>query len=169
MRFYDSLETCLSSGQIQRYHTLPTIGQESVAEHSYGVALIVLYLTEGTPGKLLQWALTHDVAEAAIGDVPAPVKWKHPILNTALEAIEEEFNQENNIEIKLTGDQKVLAKYADLLQMCWYALQQVRLGNHNMKKVFYNASKYILDELPRNERGIEMLMLLKEELKDVSE
>lgn len=168
MQTLKTLNMCLSSGQIKRYHTLPTVGQESVAEHSFGVALIILYLTEGTPGNLIRWALTHDVAEAAIGDIPAPVKWKHPILRTALEAIEEDFNGEYDLGVHLTEEQKGIAKYADLLQMCWYSVEQVRLGNKNLAPVFLRASKYIREQLPRNERGLGLLSELTAEFRDVS-
>ena len=34
----------LSGGEVKRYHTLPTIGEQTVANHSWGVALILNWL-----------------------------------------------------------------------------------------------------------------------------
>jgi putative hydrolase of HD superfamily len=50
---------------------------ESVADHSFGVALISLVLAEmeGRPldiGKLLTIALLHDLPESIVGDLPSP-------------------------------------------------------------------------------------------------
>ena len=53
---------------------------ESVAAHSYGVALIALALADSRPEwvwdrpKLLTLALLHDLPEAITSDLPAPIK-----------------------------------------------------------------------------------------------
>ncbi len=55
-------------GWIQRLHVA---GAESVADHSYGVALLSLYEGERRGldvGKLLKLALIHDLEEAVTGD-----------------------------------------------------------------------------------------------------
>jgi putative hydrolases of HD superfamily len=51
---------------------------ESVAEHTFGVALLALAVADATPGvdrgKLLALALVHDMAEALLGDLPASAR-----------------------------------------------------------------------------------------------
>jgi putative hydrolase of HD superfamily len=70
---------------------------ESLADHSYGVALVAMLLvdalrSEGAEidGELtLRMALVHDAAEAKTGDVPMPQKT--PAMNAALHALEGEL------------------------------------------------------------------------------
>jgi putative hydrolases of HD superfamily len=51
---------------------------ESVAEHSYGVAVLALVVGDAAPGvdrgRLLAMALLHDMAEALLGDLPAAAR-----------------------------------------------------------------------------------------------
>lgn len=55
---------------------------ESIADHSFGVALCVLLLVDETRAqgelvdgeKALRMAILHDVPEAGLSDIPAPVK-----------------------------------------------------------------------------------------------
>jgi putative hydrolase of HD superfamily len=55
---------------------------ESVADHSFGVALITMMLVDGTRAtglevdgeRALRMAILHDAPEARLGDVPMPVK-----------------------------------------------------------------------------------------------
>ncbi|MEN9937707.1 MAG: hypothetical protein RLZZ387_4286 [Chloroflexota bacterium] len=53
-------------------------GAESVAEHTFGVALLALLLLDTAPGvdraRLLSMALAHDLAEALLGDWPAAAR-----------------------------------------------------------------------------------------------
>jgi putative hydrolase of HD superfamily len=51
---------------------------ESIAEHSYSVAMLALLAGDAVPGldreRLLRMALLHDYAEALMGDLPASAK-----------------------------------------------------------------------------------------------
>lgn len=70
--------------QTKRYPVCHTNRDQSVAEHSYGVAMIALELAdhwaEGAAAidyeKLLVYALHHDVDEVFTGDIPSPFKRK---------------------------------------------------------------------------------------------
>ena len=64
----------LEGGEVKRYHTMPTIGEQTVANHSWGVAVILSWLKPDISPKALLKALTHDVAEKQTGDMPAPTK-----------------------------------------------------------------------------------------------
>ena len=44
MRDLETLSKVMNSGDIKRYHTLPTIGEQTNATHSWGVAVIATYL-----------------------------------------------------------------------------------------------------------------------------
>lgn len=68
---------------------------ESIADHSYGVALTVMLLVDALRDegatvdgeKALRMALVHDAPEAKTGDVPMPQKT--PAMDAALEVLEE--------------------------------------------------------------------------------
>ena len=73
---------------------------ESIAEHSYGVAMVAMLLVDrlrqqgvALDGeRVLRMALVHDAPEAALGDVPMPRK--NPQLKQALTALEDDIAQE---------------------------------------------------------------------------
>ena len=65
----------LESGRVVRYHAVPTVGSQTVGLHAWGVAVLCIYVTNGTPSvELLTQALVHDAAELFTGDVPFTVK-----------------------------------------------------------------------------------------------
>lgn len=65
---------------VKRWHILNTPRQQTVAEHSYMVCMLVLDLCEriGIPEKetheAVLWALVHDLPEVVMGDTVSPVK-----------------------------------------------------------------------------------------------
>jgi putative hydrolase of HD superfamily len=73
---------------------------ESIAEHSFGVALVAMALTDALRARghtldgerVLRMALLHDAAEARTGDVPMPVKTAE--LRRAMKAAERAIAEE---------------------------------------------------------------------------
>src|SRR5690349_19381109 len=63
-------------GQVRRWH-VERMPEQSVAEHSHGVAVILCFICEPS-ALLLKAALFHDLAEKQVGDMPAPIKWDFP-------------------------------------------------------------------------------------------
>ena len=81
---YDHLRNSLNAGRVRRFHTAVEIPPQSVAEHSFGVALIVEYLHSKSvkpsgsdfSGRLMRHALKHDLSEYFTADIPSPVRKK---------------------------------------------------------------------------------------------
>ena len=77
---YEQLRLC----HVRRWHIVQTHREQTVAEHSYAVAVLdgslaaamrwrgLLHHTEQL--RLLQWALSHDMMEVKTGDTPTPFK-----------------------------------------------------------------------------------------------
>lgn len=133
-----------SAGSIKRFHTVPTIGTQSVAEHSYHVATLCINLSDGKPSvNLLKAALYHDLAELVTGDIPAPVKWANPNLKKELENIEGVFEKEHHIDVSLTPNELLILRHADAFECAFYAVDQIMLGNKNMIQVYKNITTHI--------------------------
>jgi putative hydrolase of HD superfamily len=75
--FFERLKTMSS---IRRFGTLPMIEVESVASHSYNVAIMSLMIADYEPElkadreSLLRKALFHDFEETILSDIPHPIK-----------------------------------------------------------------------------------------------
>lgn len=61
-------------GETQRFHTMPMLRPDTVGQHSYGVACVLMHVFPKAPARLLRAALKHDMAEAHYGDMPSPAK-----------------------------------------------------------------------------------------------
>lgn len=87
---------------------------ESVADHSWGVALLALALAEERPhldrARLLELAITHDLAEAITGDL-VPGEYAHKGEKVAMErrALEEMVD---TLPLELRG--RLLARFEEL-------------------------------------------------------
>ena len=99
----NDLFNMIRGGAIKRYHTLEIIGEQSVASHSWGVAMILQYLDPNVSKEAILRALTHDVAELFTGDVPAPVKWDNPDLVEVLKRIEDKYESDKGPKVSSTA------------------------------------------------------------------
>lgn len=135
-----------------RYQNCNRLVNESVAEHSYYVAIFVLKLREYYDFNLeqaLKMALIHDVPESKISDVPHNIKMANPKLMQALEEAENNVTKEMLSDEAATllsnfnnGDtaEGLACQLADVLSVVLYANDEIKCGN----KVFnYIAIKAI--------------------------
>lgn len=76
----EMLRDLLALSHVPRWTTHPVARPQSVAEHSYRVAVIAMHLASRCNLKVpamydvVWWALIHDGPEAKTGDVPSPFK-----------------------------------------------------------------------------------------------
>jgi len=149
---YNDLSELYTLKYIIRYNNLPRITKESVAEHSFFVSLIVLRLYKYYKfnlEKALSIAITHDIAEVYISDVPRNIKNKFKVLEKYLNEIEskvlkekfpeyqslvEEFNEEKTVE-------SLIVSVADLLSVVQYASTEVKLGSKYYMPEVIKSSK----------------------------
>jgi 5'-deoxynucleotidase YfbR-like HD superfamily hydrolase len=125
-----------SGGAVQRAHTIRHIGQYSVAEHSWGVAMLLWHLFPKAAGRLVFSALTHDVPETLTGDVPSTAKQHDELSDNLDDAICKEFG------LPVPGhlgelDRRIL-KCCDRLECYLWALEQLAMGNAFAREVIYN-------------------------------
>lgn len=79
----------LEAGRVLRYHSAPTVQPQTDGLHSFGVAVLALYVTNGeASGALLRECIMHDTPELFTGDAPFPVKRDHQPIKDAYDELE---------------------------------------------------------------------------------
>ena len=131
-----------AAGRVKRWHAFPIIGEQTVADHSWGVALIVAEIAEGHLNmNLMKAALLHDAAELYTGDTPYGAKKRWPQLGEMLRECKYEMERKLGIDFFLTGEQSEILKWADMFELLMFADAQRNLGNRNvvgMQRLAYN-------------------------------
>ena len=155
MNIKQCINELYSLKHIIRYNNLPRIQDESVAEHSFFVSLIVARLHtqyKFNLEKALLTAIVHDISEIWISDIPRNITIEFPKLKNLISDIEDnvviekfpeyftlitEFNNASTVE-------GIIVKYADVLSILQYAKNEVLLGsNYYMPTVIKEAEKEI--------------------------
>jgi len=137
-----------NGGQVVRCHMVPTIKEQNVAAHSFGVAWWVYLLTkENKPTvNLLMAALQHDLPEGVTGDIPAPTK---RTLRCGLDLADWEVNLNTSaglpaFETLLTECETRILKLADSLELLQLCLRERSMGNRTRQLgvMFENVKNY---------------------------
>lgn len=147
-----------AAGHTRRCHIKQTIGHQTVAEHSYNVAMLCWRLHDREPSaELLKAALFHDLAETVTGDIPAPVKWHSPAIKAELEKVEAIFDKIFHLEVSLSPTEELILKWADSLELMWYCVDQIRLGNQNVEDIWRNIDRFLTTLQPVKNANNELM------------
>lgn len=128
------------AGRVLRYHTWPHIRPQSVGEHSWQVARIVLAIYPEASVAILKHCINHDVGELRTGDLPYPIKLDNPVLGDEMHRIEEEAIHEILGEWGISSPdiserERWIFKTAEFLEMWEWGLEEGLLGNRFADKV----------------------------------
>lgn len=149
MRSLDQIEFMLAGGFTKRFHTVMTLREHTVAAHSYGVACLCYLLSNCDPSvNLLMAALTHDMAEQFVGDIPSPSKRGSTALKEHLDKLEGGFLFTNGLVFELDPKEKVILKTADIFDGMWNCIQERKLGNKGIEVAYHNFNSYATSILP---------------------
>jgi len=154
----ETLDFIRNGGETRRYHTIPVLRSQNVAEHSFHVAMLCSWLVgHSVPGigaALLMAALTHDLAEHKMGDLPAPVKRSLPDYEQSegearpFRQVWDDLEQEHleaaelNWDHVLTPFERRILKLADAAEGCLYCIRERAMGNRLITEVFGNFLSY---------------------------
>lgn len=127
---------------VPRWGVLRRVRSQSVAEHSYYVALYAGHVADlvgwnGDRGALLRSALVHDLPEASTGDMPGPAKraMMDPERSVSVERhyMQTRFPDDFGAWLGTKGDPEIrlLVKVADLLDEIMFLQTECQLGNQN--------------------------------------
>jgi 5'-deoxynucleotidase YfbR-like HD superfamily hydrolase len=125
---------------VPRWQLAPRIRTQSVAEHSYFVALyteeicVLLAMSQSQTAECVRYALYHDIAEATTGDIPGPVK-KAIVDPDKFAAYEKLAEQKAGLcDADDWGTEvKAIVKIADLIDEVFYLKSEEMLGNRTLK------------------------------------
>lgn len=134
------IKTARRAARVKRYHTEPIIGEQTVGQHCHGVAVLCYILCDRHPPQnLMLAAVFHDFEEHLLGDLPSPAK---ALFGDGFRNIYQHRQQEvydashlSHVFKYLTDDDKAVLKWADALELVLFCIEQIRLGNTNMRKV----------------------------------
>lgn len=120
---------------VPRWVIFPTHRNQSVAEHSYGVATIAMWLMDNfhQNGSMSQFrlsvltrALEHDADEAITGDSPSPTKHKDKEYYMSL------------------SQEDVVVKMADCLEAWLFLSEELRMGNNYTQTIHIDLKQRML-------------------------
>jgi 5'-deoxynucleotidase len=156
---------------LKRWSRMPNIREETVAQHSYLVAVLahaigVIHNAEVAssemdrvdPNKLAVYGLYDDVAEIITGDPPTPVKYANEQIRNAYEALTQQASStmlatlplayqaayKPILECELSDLEKQLLKGADDLAALIHCVEERQLGN---KREFRAAHRQKLNRV----------------------
>ena len=119
----------LRAGGVKRWHAGEELDSQTVSEHSWGVAVLVLRFYPDSRADVIAAALLHDSAEDVTGDIPAHAKWRSPELRAAARKLEDEVQRERGTLIQLTAQETMALKACDLLEWLIFRAKQRRRGH----------------------------------------
>lgn len=134
---------------VRRYHQHTTLETDTVGKHSAGVAMFLLVLAPDCRKELLVHAITHDLGEFAVGDMPAPTKRKMSKgFKTEFDALEYEVMSSIGFPgDDVTEEEHALLKLCDYLDGFSFAVEERERGNRSMQIVGDNYASYIPEYL----------------------
>ena len=125
-----STETVLWAGSIVRYHNRPTAQRQTVAEHTWRMMVIYTELYGVPRAEIYQHIIYHDVPEIVTGDIPFMAKRYFPQLKQVLHHIElDHVPKKLDFDLPpLTPEERYQIKTVDLLEMLFFAVDDVNMG-----------------------------------------
>lgn len=141
--------------QVKRFHTIPTVSENTVGQHSHGVAMFCMLMAgQEASANLLKAALVHDLAEQYTGDVPSPAKRVLGV-RKAFGEVEDALLATVDYDIELTSVEQVVLKLADCADGMMFCAKERMLGNRSkmIRFAYSNYGTYVHAAMQQLEPG----------------
>jgi 5'-deoxynucleotidase YfbR-like HD superfamily hydrolase len=136
------LEFVFRGAAVKRWHVESTLQIQTDGAHSFGVAWFCYLLAGGKPSvNLLMAALSHDLAEQVVGDVPGRTK-RQLLIGNKLEALENEHLSQHGMLFFLTEKEHEILHWADTMEAFMFTISEARLGNRNAVAWYNNICRW---------------------------
>lgn len=157
------LKALMKGSAVTRFHQWRTVQRNTVGHHSHGVAMLVCLIhrlaqewarenyglrTAPVPFKQLRLdvmvyaALTHDMAEYIVGDVPAPTK-RALSIRDVLQAHEDKVLAKLGMKVELSEDEQAIVSSADAFDGVMFCVSEYTLGNRTLSSIPRTYMTYI--------------------------
>lgn len=124
-------------GAVERCHVIPHHGSYNIAQHSWGVAVLIHQLFRDHPkrNEAIEIALFHDVPERWTGDMPSTVKHSCKTLREDMERVERIIATKLDIpcEHSASPDAYQMFKICDMLDLFLWAIEESANGNKRVE------------------------------------
>lgn len=142
-------------GNVRRCHTVPWIGHYDVAQHTFGMLMLLdlLYQKPDPLGgasynyvELQQYILWHDVHERWTGDVPAGLRFFKPDIRKTFKLAEKEVQEKFEFPmLELDPEEKDWIRALDQLEFLLSCYDQKALGNQNVDQYIRDVEEWFVD------------------------
>lgn len=129
-RFEQQVRTLFDGTMVKRFHTMPMVQENTVGQHSHGVAMLCWLIAGAPSATLLMAALSHDLAEQYVGDVPSPSK-KALGVGKALGDIEDSLLATVGMSFEVSEEEAIILKLADCFDGMLTCARERMLGNRS--------------------------------------
>tara|TARA_R110000803_G_scaffold210228_1_gene281509 strand:+ start:3122 stop:3481 length:360 start_codon:yes stop_codon:yes gene_type:complete len=116
----------------------------------------------------MEAALCHDLGEALTGDVPWPAKTQSPSLRKELDFMESKHLDIINALVPLDNQQHEKLKLADMLEVLFYAIEEIEMGNQHFKEIFGRAYDYFESLNVKEKPVVLMLQYLDNKYEEIT-
>lgn len=157
LNFAEQVLHTRGGGAVQRAHGIRHHGSYSVAEHSWGVAMLIWHLFPQHFKRIAIFALVHDVAECLVGDVPSTAKD-----NCTQHDLEDAINGEFGLPRmeQMGAYEHWMLKLCDRLDLYIWAKEQRAQGNlfsdeliNNLEDILGQPDAFVYKGTPLDEHS----------------
>lgn len=133
MNTYERVSFLREAANVRRSHTLRQLQPYTLAQHSFGLLLILSAIYEkidaSMPYAIVRAAMYHDLSEKFTGDMPATAKWHDEGLKNELSRVSTAYEIENDLRGYLPSSHARLLSWCDLFEFACNQMEELRLGN----------------------------------------
>lgn len=139
--------------RVIRFHTEPTLHPETVGHHSAGVAAILIFMhaPRYPSAEVLMAAITHDMPEYEMGDIPATAKWRYQVIADEVHRAETAFYLNYGIpdpNLLLCEDDIRMLKIADSVDLALRCMEEQDMGNKRALEIQWNVYNFLKEYIP---------------------
>lgn len=165
-----TLNFIFRGAKTKRFHTADTLTTQTVGEHSFGVAWLVILLNPQARKELILAALSHDLAEHIVGDVSSPAKRAYPALKGAVATAEDTALSLAglNYEKGLADCEARVLKYADLLEGMLFCIRERKMGSTVVNEIYKRFRQYAMEVSGLPPHAEELLSIITYEWEKVN-
>lgn len=128
-----------------RFHTSEGEVTQNLADHQWGVTMLLLDIWPDSDLNVVRAALDHDLPEHILGDLPHMAKVNYPSYRAAYSAAEEVVSREYGWHHELTSKEKARIRFCDVLEGWIFSKMQMLRGNTLFRRIVARSQMY-LDE-----------------------